>query len=148
MAGTDLDIKKEAVVTIDGAVYAGTKVKREAVDAYAGTTVTITGSVTTGKLELGTPPVWEALSKGDWNNRSSSCPTGSPFLPWMANSLNWLLWPLNYTLYGLSSEPTFVVTRPADASYSVGMPLFRPDPSAWNSGGGYRWAVLTWGETQ
>ena len=93
--------------------------------------------------------MWKALSSSNWDNRHASCvPATRPFLPWLADPANWplLSWGLTYSTYGLSNEPTFTVTRPADVNYSLATPLFRPDPSAWSAGGGYRWAVVSWGE--
>lgn len=149
ICGGTVTIRREATLTVAGAIYAAQKVFREDVDRQTGTTVAVTGTVATGQLDLYTPPMWKALSAADWTNRSNAClPMTAAMLPWLANPGNWplLSWPLDYTLYGLSNEPTFTVTRPADASYVLAPPLFRPDPSAWNAGGGYRWAVLAWRE--
>jgi len=144
----DFDIRAGASLEVTGLVYAKDRIYREAVDRQAGTSVAIEGATMSDRLDIQTPPMWQALSSSDWTNRGSACPTGTSFLPWLANAGNWLIlfWPLNYTLYGLSNEPTFTVTRPSDTSYISAPPLFRPDPAAWNAGGGYRWTVLAWRE--
>lgn len=148
LTGGGVGIAKEATVSIGGLVYAKTYLWREAVDQQAGTSVTINGAVATNLFYLETPPMWAALSSLDWDLRSLLCPVGTPLLSWLASPLNWpiLSWPLSYATYGLSNQPTFTVTRPADASYVLAPPLYRPDPAAWNAGGGFRWKVLTWNE--
>jgi hypothetical protein len=150
IAGGGVDIRKEATVSVGGLVYAKVGLWREAVDRQAGTSVTINGSVATNVFYLDTPPMWAALSTLDWDLRNLLCPGGTSLLSWLASPLNWplLSWPLSYATYGLSNQPTFTVTRPADASYVLAPPLFRPDPAAWNAGGGYRWKVVSWNDVQ
>lgn len=150
LAGSEVWFEGGASAVIDGLVYAAGTASRDPVDRHAAGRVTVDGGVVAGALDLGTPPMWQALSSSDWSNRNSSCPTGTPFLPWLANAGNWpvLFWPLDYSLHGLSNEPTFLVTRPAGVEYVAAPPLFRPDPAAWNAGGGYRWEIVSWSEVR
>ena len=165
LAGDELRVEEAARGTVTGPVLAGDRIKFTAIPTYANETslplLTFDGPAITRDFDFSPPAYWKALSKEDWKERQQAWENANrPSLPvylslqyiWYFRDglFNYYGWPPYYKASGLPYRPTLLIRRPPPdpignpVSYACQLPLFRPEPAA--TGGGYRWAVLSWRE--